>query len=189
VEVGAIGAEGLKRNDAAGADIFSVQQRLKGLQYGSIGGLGQHAQQCAFALEKAAQHSRDGKRPVAVRDGSENPGGKFFCKQNGAFGLAAGAKIPCATRESQEMLLATIVTANAGEAPLEPSARKELIDRTDHHGAQRSRSGLETLFASANVTVKVRLEQLIERRPFGMPRTVLQYWEAIRKVTSINKFR
>jgi len=60
VEVGAIGAEGLKRNDAAGADVFSVQQRLKGLQYGSIGGLGQQTQQRALSLEQAAQHSRDG---------------------------------------------------------------------------------------------------------------------------------
>ena len=67
VEVGAIGAEGLKRNGTAGADVFSVQQRLKGFQYGGVGGLRQQCQQCAFALEQAAQHSRDGKGPVATR--------------------------------------------------------------------------------------------------------------------------
>ena len=55
VEVCAIGAECLKRNHTAGADILAVQQRLEGFQYGSICGLGQQAQQWALALEQAAQ--------------------------------------------------------------------------------------------------------------------------------------
>lgn len=120
VEVGAIGAEVLKRIDTAGADILSVQQRLNGLQYGSIGGLRQQTQQRGLALEQPALHSRDGKGPVAVRDGGENLGRKFFCKQKGAFGLTAGAEISGAARICRKMLLPTFGAADAREAPLKP---------------------------------------------------------------------
>jgi hypothetical protein len=93
VEVRPIGAGGLKRNNTTGTHIFSVQQRLKGFQYGSIGSLRQQAHQCAFTLEQTAHYAQDGKRPVTVRDGGEDFSGKFFSKEDGAFGLAAGAKL------------------------------------------------------------------------------------------------
>ena len=151
VEVGAIGAEGPKRSDTAGADIFSVWQRLNGLQYGSIGGLRQQTQQRGLALEQPAQHSRDGKGPVAVRDGGENLGRKFFCKQKGAFGLTAGAEISGAARICRKMLLPTFGAADAREAPLKPPTRKEFLHRTHDHRAQRPGLRLEAFFVSADV--------------------------------------
>ncbi len=67
IPVAAIGAEGLQRDHAAGADIGAVKQGLKGLQDGRIGRLRQQAQQLAVALEQAAQDAWERKRPVAVR--------------------------------------------------------------------------------------------------------------------------
>jgi hypothetical protein len=49
VEVCPIGAEGLKRKHTIGANIGAVDQRLKGFQYGSIGGLGYQSQQMEAA--------------------------------------------------------------------------------------------------------------------------------------------
>ena len=163
----------LKREDAAGAHIFCAEQSLKGFQYRGIGGLGQQAQQGSFALEQAAQYAWNGKGPVTVGYGSEDLARKFFCKEDGAFGLAAGAEIPCPTRVGQKMLLATFVTANSGEPTLKPPAGKELFDRTHHHRAQRPRARLEALFVSPDIAVKVSLKQLMESRAFGMPWTVL----------------
>jgi hypothetical protein len=71
------------------------------------------------------------------------------------------------------MFLAAFVAANSGETALQPSAGKELFDRTRHHRAQRTRVRFEALFINPNVSVKVRLKQLIESRLFGMPWTVL----------------
>ncbi len=100
IEVGPVSAVGLQRQDETGADVGAAEQGLKGFQYRGIGGLGQQSQQGALALEQASQHPWDGKGPVTVRDRGENPG-ELFGKQDGAFGLTAGAKIPCATRERQ----------------------------------------------------------------------------------------
>jgi len=128
VEVGAIGAESLKRKDASGSYIFSVEKGLKAFQYRGISRLGQQAEQGALPLEQAAQDPRDGKGPVPVRNGSEDLAGKFLCKQDGAFRLAAGAEIPRAARICQEMLFPAFGAANARETSLEPPTRKELLD-------------------------------------------------------------
>ena len=78
IEIGVIGPEGLKRKNAAGADIGVVEQRSEGFQDRGVGGLREQAQQLAVAFDKAAQHTRDGKGPVAVGHGSEDFGGEFF---------------------------------------------------------------------------------------------------------------
>jgi hypothetical protein len=72
------------------------------------------------------------------------------------------------------MFLAAFVAANARKASFEPSAGKELFDRTRNHRAQRPRSRIEALFVSPNIPVKVRFKQLIKSRAFGMSRTVLR---------------
>jgi len=59
-----IGAEGLQRNDAAGADIGALKQRLEGFQDRRIGGLGKQPKQLAVVLEQAAQYARDRKNPM-----------------------------------------------------------------------------------------------------------------------------
>jgi hypothetical protein len=173
IEVCSIRAVRLKRQDAAGSYIFSAEQSLKGFQYRGIGGLGQQTQQCALALEQAAQHSRDGKGPVTVRNGGEDLARKFFGKKDGALRLAAGAEIPCPARERQKMLLAAFVTANSGETSLKPPTGQEIFYRANDHRAQRPRLRLEALFVSPDVTVKVSFKQLIESRTLGMPGTVL----------------
>jgi hypothetical protein len=95
------------RNDSRGAH-FSVQQRLEGFQDRSIGGLGKQAQQAALALEQAAQNAGNAKRPVAVRDRGKDIVSQFFGKENGAFGLAAGAKNPGPAGECQQMFRMTL---------------------------------------------------------------------------------
>ena len=72
------------------------------------------------------------------------------------------------------MLLPAFRAANPGEASRKRSAGQEVFDRANGHRAQRSRSRLEALFVSPDVTVKVSLKQLIESRSFGMPGTVLR---------------
>jgi len=99
--------------------------------------------------------------------------GKLFRKENGAFGLAAGAEIPCAAGECQQMLGMTFCATNARETSLEPPAGKELLNRAHDHRTQRPRLRLESLFVGADIAVKVSLKQLIESSPLGMPRTIL----------------
>ncbi len=83
-----LGTERLQRDDAAGADVVAIQQRLEALKDEGVSGLRQKAKQLAIALEEAAQGARDGKGPVAVRDRSENLGCELFSKEDGALGLA-----------------------------------------------------------------------------------------------------
>jgi hypothetical protein len=85
IEVGAIGAVCLKRQDAAGPYVFSAEQRLKRFQYRSVSGLGQQTQQCVLAFEQAAQDSRDRKGPVTTWNWGEDLRGEFFGKQDGAL--------------------------------------------------------------------------------------------------------
>ena len=54
----------------------------------------QQAKQLAVALDESAQDARDRKRPVTVRNWSENVRGEFFGKEHGALGLTTGAEIP-----------------------------------------------------------------------------------------------
>ena len=117
--------EGLKRQHAGGADIFAGEQRLKGFQYRGIGGLGQQTEQAALTLEQAAQNTRDRKCPVRVRNWRENLARKLFGKENRAFGLTAGAEIPCAAGKCQQMLLAAFRAANARETSLKPPAGRQ----------------------------------------------------------------
>jgi len=168
INVRPIGAEGLKRNDAAGADIGAVEQRLEGFQYGSICGLRQQAQQWAFALEQAAQDAGDGKGPVTVRNWGEDISGKFFGEEDGALGLTAGAEIPGAAGISQKMLLPAFWAANSSEAALKPATGQELLNGAHDRRTQGSGTGLEALFVSPDITVKVSLKQLVENGPFWM---------------------
>jgi len=108
VEVGAVGAEGLQRDDAAGADVAAVKECLEAFQNRGVGGLGQQAEQLAVAFDETAQDAGDGKSPVAMRDGSQDVRGKFFGEQDRAFGLAAGAEISGAATERQKMLGAAL---------------------------------------------------------------------------------
>jgi hypothetical protein len=91
MEVGAVGPEGLQRDDAAGADVTAFQARLEGFQNRRIGGLGQEAEQLAVAFDETAQDPGDGKGPVAMQDGGQDLGGEFLGKQERAFGLAAAS--------------------------------------------------------------------------------------------------
>jgi hypothetical protein len=74
---------------------------------------------------------------MTMRHGSENLACKFFGKENGAFGLAAGAEIPCPARVRQKMFFAAFITANSGKAALKPATVKELFDSTRHYRAHR----------------------------------------------------
>jgi len=87
MEIGSVSAVSLKRQDATGADVGAAEQGLNAFQYRSVGALRQHSQQCALALEQAAQHARDGKRPVPVRNRGEDLFSELFGKEDGAFGL------------------------------------------------------------------------------------------------------
>ena len=126
IEVGAVAAEGLQRDDAAGADVTAVKECLEGFQNRGVGGLGQKAEQLAVAFDETAQDAGDGKGPVAMRDGSQDLRGEFFGEQDRAFGLAAGAEISGAATERQKMLGVTLGAANPGEAALEPATTHSL---------------------------------------------------------------
>lgn len=78
LEVGAVGAEGLQRDDAAGPEVTAVKECLKTFQNRGVGGLRQQAEQLAVAFDQTAQDARDGKGPVAMRDGSQNLAGELF---------------------------------------------------------------------------------------------------------------
>ena len=173
IKVCSISAIRLKRQHAARPHIFSAEKSLKGSQYRGISGLGQQTQQRSLAFEQAAQHAWNGKGPMTVRYRSENLARKFFGKENGAFGLTAGAEIPGPARVRQKMFFAAFVTANSGKPALKPPAGKELFDRTRHHRAQRPRGPFKALFISPNIVVKVSFKKLIESRTFRMPWTVL----------------
>jgi hypothetical protein len=72
------------------------------------------------------------------------------------------------------MLLAASLTSNPREATLKPSTRQEVFGGANDYRTQRPRSRLEALFVSADVTVKVRFEQLIKSSALGMSRMVLR---------------
>ena len=67
-----VAAEGLQRDDAAGADVRAVKECLEGFQNRGVGGLGQKAEQSAVAFDETAQDAGDGKGPVTMRDGSQD---------------------------------------------------------------------------------------------------------------------
>jgi hypothetical protein len=91
--------------------------------------LGQQTQQCALALEHAAQNPRDRKGPVTAWNWGEDLGRKFFCKQNGAFGLTAGAEISGAARKGQKMLLPTFPGSTACLVFMPGSAGRPFLRR------------------------------------------------------------
>jgi hypothetical protein len=96
VEVSPIGTERLNRDDAAGANIFAVKQRLEGPADGLVSGAGKEAQEAAFSLEQAPDGFGDREGPMAVRSRREDLGSEFLGKQGGALGLTTAAEISCA---------------------------------------------------------------------------------------------
>jgi hypothetical protein len=134
-----------------GADILAVQQRLEGLQDGSIGRLGQQAQQLAVALDEAAQDARDGECPVTMRHGRENPTRQLLGKKGGALGLATAADASLAATEGHEMFGMTLWTAQAGKASFQAATGEELFDRAHDDGPQGPGTGLETSLVSLDV--------------------------------------
>ena len=55
IEVGPVAAEGLERDDAAGADVTAVKECLEGFQDRCVSGLGQQGEELAVAFDEAAQ--------------------------------------------------------------------------------------------------------------------------------------
>jgi len=128
----------LDRCHTTGAHIRAVIKRLEGGEDGSVGGLGQEAEQLAVPFDEAAQDARDGKGPVAVGHGDEDVGGEIFGEEHGTLGLAAGAEISGAAGERQEVFPMTFGTADAGETSLKPPAIKKCLHRARYNGAERS---------------------------------------------------
>ncbi len=174
IEIGPVGAEGLQRNDAAGTDVTAAKECLESLPNRRVGGLGQKAHQLAVAFDETAQDAGERKRPVAMRHGSQDLRGELFGEQHRAFGLAAGAEIPGAAAERQEMLRVTLRAANPGEAPLQPATTQEILYRTYHNRPQRARARFEAFFVTTDVIVEVLFKKLIKLRSFGMPGPVLR---------------
>ena len=73
------------------------------------------------------------------------------------------------------MLGMTLGAANSGEAPLEPAAIQKLLYGTNHNRPQRTRARLEAFFVTTDEAVEVVFKELIKRRSFGMPGSVLRW--------------
>ena len=106
---------------------------------------------------------------MPMRHGREDFGGELFGEEHGALGLAAGAEVPCAAGECEQMFRTALWTANPGKPPFQAAAGEEVLHRAHDHGPQRPGAGLEAIFIRPDIAVEVSLEQLVEAGALGMP--------------------
>ncbi len=70
-----------------------MEKLLEALEDAVVGGLGEKGKQGAFAFEKATEHFGNGKRIMPMRHRWHDLFLQFFCKQDGALGLARWTKV------------------------------------------------------------------------------------------------
>ena len=93
VLIGGEGAKGLDGAHQARPYVFAVEKLLETYEDALVGGSGKKGKQGTFALEEASKHLGNGKGKVSMRHRLQDLVLQFFCKQDGALGLARGTKI------------------------------------------------------------------------------------------------
>lgn len=99
-------------------------------------------EQGAVALEIGAEHFGQGQDVMAVGHGSKDAGGEEGGGGLDVFLVAGGAEPAAFAGEGQEVFVAAVVAADAGEAAVEVAAVEEFVDDLRDDGAQGAEAGL-----------------------------------------------
>jgi len=174
IEVGAVAAISLDRDDAAGANVCAVKECPEGFQNRAVGGLREQAKQLAVVLDQTPQDAGDGKGPVAMRDRCQDLRGEFLGEQDRAFGLAARAEIPRASTERQQMLGAALGAANPREAALKAGHSPGTPPRSEPQRDAKDRNAARSDLRSNGGSCRSGLQRADRTRIVRVPRPVLR---------------
>ena len=125
-------------------------------------------QKLSIASESGPKDFRDGPHQLPMRNLLEDLASDPLHKGRHSLGLTRRAEIASLAAEGQQVLLATLRTADAGEAVAEDPAFRKTINRLVHHRAQ----GAIVSFIEIAVTLlelfPVVLQALVKGRSFRM---------------------
>src|ERR1019366_6652231 len=128
------------------------------------GDAGDLAEQASTIQAIRAEPLRDGEDDLPVRHGREERGVEPLGPRGEAFRVAAGTEVPTLAGEREQVLVGTVVTADAREAVLEDAAGEKLVrDRADD-GAPRAVLAREALVVHRLQAVEMILHQPKQRR-------------------------
>lgn len=119
-----------------------------------------------------AQHLRDGKGDMPVRNREQNALGHQRPEQQHLFLVAGRTKPAALAGEGEQMVFLAVIATDAGEAALQISAIHELVHHLGDDGAQKAMTGLIALLIDRLKAVKMPGEALPEWRCPGLPGTI-----------------
>jgi hypothetical protein len=165
------GAEGLDRQDTAGAGLFAEHGAV-GLEGGLPGDGGQLVKQVTVVAEEDAQALGDGPDKLAVRHVQADVVGEVHPEQDRAFLDATGADAALLAGEGDEELVAAIGAADAGEAVLEVAALEEAADGLVVDPAPVAELASVTLGIDGPELIEAFAQELMEVRFQRPPRSI-----------------
>ena len=124
------------RGRNGGADVFGEALVCQGAEA---------FEEPAVTLEIGAEHFRNRQDVMAVGHGRQDAGGEEGGGGLDVFLVAGGAEPAAFAGEGQEVFVAAVVAADAGEASVEIAAVEEFVDDLGHDGAQGAEAGLVVL--------------------------------------------
>ena len=132
VELVAVGLDG---EDGRGHAV-TAQGMSEVLAEASPSGTAEFPQKLSIASESGPKDFRDGPHQLPMRNLLEDLASNPLHKGRHSLGLTRRAEITSLAAEGQQVFLATLRTADAGEAVAEHPAFRETINRLVHHRAQ-----------------------------------------------------
>jgi len=156
-------SEGLRCDDHARYRAFD-RGELRGeeLACGGIGDLGELAVECAVEEKVFAEHLRDRKNHLQVRDVGQDFGDHALGPCNGASLPATRTEPPCLSGKRQEFLVPTVGATHPEKPEVKIATTEKRLEELPDARVERSVGRKETLVVDLQELLKMIFDDLLE---------------------------